>query len=162
MTRSVILAMSLAFSALTAHAVDWVCTGANTSVRVAIASADLPDGATASGAAVATKKAAVRGRTKIDRADLMQAYSGQPVLLGHTWLLAVMLPASHPDSRQAFGELGISAEAAERMASGAGLVDRGIRVVQTPAQMVDKVSSNPPAVGYTGFFSGGRDAALCF
>ncbi len=94
--------------------------------------------------------------------DLQQAYAGQPVLLGHTWLLAVMLPATHPDTRQAFGELGISAEAAERMASGSGLVDRGIRVVQTPAQMLDKLANNPPAVGYTGFFTGGRDVALCF
>ena len=163
MLRTAITALALACSALTAHAVDWVCTGATAPVRVAIASADLPEGATASGAAVGvSKKVAARVRTKIDRADLMQAYSGQPVLLGHTWLLAVMLPANHPDTRQAFGELGISAEAAERMASGAGLVDRGIRVVQTPAQMVDKVSSNPPAVGYTGFFSGGRDVALCF
>lgn len=162
MRRSIIFGAALACSALSAHAVDWVCTGANAPVRVAIASADLPDGASASGAAVGSKKAAARGRTKIDRTDLMQAYSGQPVLLGHTWLLAVMLPASHPDTRQAFSELGISAEAAERMASGAGLVDRGIRVVQTPAQMLDKVSSNPPAVGYTGFFSGGRDVALCF
>jgi hypothetical protein len=163
MRRSLIAGMTLASCALTAQAVDWVCTVANVPTRVAIASADLPDGATASGAAVgAIKRVTARGRSKIDRADLLQAYSGQPVLLGHTWLLAVMLPANHPDTRQAFGELGISAEAAERMASGAGLVDRGIRVVQTPAQMMDKLATNPPAVGYTGFFTGGRDVAPCF
>lgn len=162
MIRTTFAAVLAAFT-LSAHAVDWVCTGSNAPVRVAVASADLPDGAMASGAAVATtKKVASRGRTKIDRADLMQAYAGQPVLLGHTWLLAVMLPASHPDTRQAFAEIGVSAEAAERMASGAGLVDRGIRIVQTPAQMIDKLASNPPAVGYTGFFTGARDVALCF
>ena len=163
MCRSLLAGLALAFSALTAHAVDWVCTAATAPVRVAIAASDLPEGATASGAAVGVaKRATARGRSKIDRADLLQAYAGQPVLLGHTWLLAVMLPANHPDTRQAFGELGISAETAERMAAGTGLVDRGIRVVQTPEQLIAKVSANPPAVGYTSFFVGGRDVAPCF
>lgn len=143
--RRSLAATALALFAAQAHATNWVCSGGPTATRAETNTTKKP-----------------RGRTQIERVDLQQAYAGQPVLLGHTWLLAVMLPATHPDTRQAFGELGISAEAAERMASGSGLVDRGIRVVQTPAQMLDKLANNPPAVGYTGFFTGGRDVALCF
>lgn len=153
--------LTLSAAMLHAHAIDWVCTTSQ-QTRVAIAQADLPDGATAAGAAVGTTSKRAGKRRAIERTDLLQAYSGQPVLLGSTWLLAVMLPASHPDSRAAFAELGLSAEAAERMASPNNLVDRGIRVVQTPEQMLNKVGVNPPAVGYAGFFVGGRDVAPCF
>ncbi len=142
-----------------AQAVDWICSTSQ-QARVAIAAAELPEGATASGAAVGTKRRA--GIRRVDRTDLIQAYSGQPVLMGHTWLLAVMLPASHPDTRAAFAELGLSPEAAERMASGTGLIDRGVRVVQTPDQLINKVAINPPAVGYSSIFFGARDVASCF
>jgi hypothetical protein len=151
-------ALSIAFASH-AHSADWLCTTSQTA-RVAIAQADLPDGATASGAAVGTKRRP--GIRRVDRTDLIQAYSGQPVLMGHTWLLAVMLPSSHPDTRAAFAQLGLSPEAAERMASGTGLVDRGIRVVQTHDQMIQKVAVNPPAVGYSSIFFGARDVASCF
>ena len=155
------LALSIAFAGH-AHAADWLCTTSQTA-RVAIAQAELPEGATASGAAVGTKRGKRRaGIRQVDRTDLIQAYSGQPVLMGHTWLLAVMLPASHPDTRVAFADLGLSPEAAERMASSTGLVDRGIRVVQTPDQMIQKVAINPPAVGYSSIFFGARDVASCF
>lgn len=153
------LALLLGMACAQAHAVDWICTTSQ-QARVAIAAADLPEGATGSSAATGTKRRADPRR--IDRADLVQAYSGQPVLIGHTWLLAVMLPPAHPDTRIAFAELGLSAEAAARMTSGASLIDRGIRVVQTPEQMISKVSANPPAVGYSSVFFGGRDVAPCF
>ena len=142
-----------------AQAAEWICTTSQTA-RVAIAQAELPEGATGSSAATGTKRRA--GIRQVDRTDLIQAYSGQPVLMGHTWLLAVMLPASHPDTRAAFADLGLSPEAAERMASGTGLIDRGIRVVQTPDQMIHKVGINPPAVGYSSVFFGARDVASCF
>ena len=152
------LALSLAFAGH-AHAADWICTTSQTA-RVAIAQAELPEGATGSSAATGTKRRP--GIRRVDRTDLIQAYSGQPVLMGHTWLLAVMLPASHPDTRAAFADLGLSPEAAERMASGTGLIDRGIRMVQTPDQMIHKVAINPPAVGYSSIFFGARDVASCF
>lgn len=142
-----------------AQAIEWICT---TSQQPRMVIAELPEGATGSSAALVTNSRAARPRRKIDRTDLIQAYSGQPVLLGNTWLLAVMLPAAHPETRQAFGELGISPEASERMASGSGLIDRGIRVVQTPEQLIQKVATNPPAVGFTGFFTVTRDVAPCF
>lgn len=152
------LAMAcIAAITLQAQAVDWLCTTLP-QARAVATSQESSDGMAA---AVGTKRPA-RARRQIDRLDLVQAYSGQPVLLGSTWLLAVMLPASHPDTRQAFGELGLNPEATERMASGAGLIDRGIRIVQTPEQLANKLATNPPAVGYAGFFSGGRDVAPCF
>ena len=141
MKRAFVIA--LAFFCLHAHAITWICA--------------LPPQVRTADSARST-----RSIVRIDRLDLVRAYSGQPVLMGGTWLLAVMLPASHPETRQAFGELGLSPEAAERMASGSSLIDRGIRVVQNPEQMVNKVVINPPAVGYAGFFIGGRDVAPCF
>lgn len=161
MTR-LITAVALALIALPALAIDWICTASTSPTRVAIAAADLPEGTSSAAAMATVRRTTVRSRNRIDRTDLMQAYSGQPVLIGHTWLLAVMLPANHPATREAFADLNISAEAAERMATGNSLVDRGIRVVQTPEQLIEKLSMNPPAVGYVGFFTGARDVALCF
>jgi hypothetical protein len=163
MIKQTACALALALFAAAAPAVDWICS-TSTQVRVAIAQGELPDGATASGAAVGTltSRRPNRQRRLVDRGDLIQAYSGQPVLFGGTWLLAVMLPANHPDSRAAFADLGLSAEAAERLSSPNNIVDRGIRVVQTPDQVIQKVAINPPAVGYVGFFYGVHDVARCF
>lgn len=162
MTR-VLIAIAMMALGVQAHAIDWICS-TSASPRVAIAAADLPEGSTASGAATGSlRQSGSRiSRHSIGRLEIQQAYSGQPVLLGSTWLLAIMLPANHPDSRAAFAQLGLSAEAAERMANNSGLVDRGIRIAQTPEAMISRVASNPPAVGYAGFFIGGRDVALCF
>jgi hypothetical protein len=163
MIKQIACALALGLVAAAAPAVEWICS-TSTQTRVAIAQGELPDGATASGAAVGklTSRRPNRQRRLVDRSDLIQAYSGQPVLFGGTWLLAVMLPASHPDSRAAFADLGLSAEAAERLSSPNNIIDRGIRVVQTPEQVIQKVAINPPAVGYVGFFYGGHDVARCF
>jgi hypothetical protein len=152
---------TLLVMAAPAHALSWICTTSE-QMRVGVAAADLPDGATASGAAIATRGGSKAARGRITKSDLVQAYSGQPVLISYTWLLAVMLPATHPDSRQAFADLGLNPVAAERMANSANLVDRGIRIVQTPDQMIAKIAANPPAVGYSSFFVGARDVASCF
>jgi hypothetical protein len=156
------LAVVLIFALWGAHAgaVDWICTTSQ-QIRPFISEAELPQGATGASAATGTTRRRA-GLRRIDKADLVQAYSGQPVLMGSTWLLAVMLPASHPDSRLAFSDLGLSAAAAERMASGSSLIDRGIRVVQSQEQMIQKVTNNPPAVGYSSIFFGARDVAMCF
>jgi hypothetical protein len=154
--KHLIAIIALGFACLQAHAVEWICSTSH-SIRVAVAKAE--QGADFSLARAPGKKPS---SYTIDRLDLIQAFGGQPVLIGRQWLLVVMLPANHPDTRAAFAELGVSPEAAERMASDTGLVDRGIRVVQTQAQLIDKVAANPPAVGYTSFFIGGRDVAPCF
>jgi len=67
----------------------------------------------------------------ISRNDIIQAYSGQPVLLGGAWLLAYMLPIDSADTKAAFLELGISPAAAPAMTKNS-LVDRGIRIAKTP------------------------------
>lgn len=94
--------------------------------------------------------------------DLKLAYSGQPVLIGRQWLVVVMLPPNHPMTRRAFAELGISAEAAERMASGSSLIDRGIRVVRSPEELVSMVSNTFPSSGYAISVQGGSNVTLCF
>lgn len=137
MMRPLLLACTLAACTLPApaNAFDWVCS---------------------------RPTANQRPRSAIERADILQAYTGQPVLIDGAWLLVVMLPTSHPDTRAAFADLGLSPDAAERLGSGAGLIDRNIRIVQTDAQMMDTITATPPAVGYVGYFPGGPSAALCF
>lgn len=137
--KTLIAALMVAF-ALPAYSVDWVC-----SVKKS------------------TRKQSERTASrKVERYELQQAYTGQPVLLGNTWLLAVMLPADHPDTKDAFAQIGGSPEAAQRLAEGTSLVDRGIRVVRTPEQMLTRIANNPPAIGYVGFFPGGDKLEPCF
>lgn len=140
-----------------AYAVEWVCSSSK-SMRVAIAAAKQND-AFELAEAVPNKRPP---KFRIEKGDLIQAYSGQPVLINRQWLLVVMLPADHPDTKAAFAELGISPEATERMAADTSLVDRGIRIVHTQEQMIEKVAINPPAVGYTSFFLGGKYVTPCF
>jgi hypothetical protein len=154
--KHIITALLLTLASTATFAVEWVCSTSQ-ATRVAIAAADRGDDF-----ALAQAPNKKPPRFRIDRLDLIQAYSGQPVLLNRQWLLVVMLPADHPDTRVAFAELGVSPQAAERMATDSGLVDRGIRVVQTPDQLIHKVGINPPAVGFTSFFIGSRDVAPCF
>jgi len=85
---------------------------------------------------------------KLSRIDLINAYSGQSVLVNGEWLIAVMFPASDPATQVEFNSLGISAQAAERLAKSNGLVDRNIRLATTPTDMIFKLKDNAPAVGY--------------
>lgn len=154
--KHTLTALLFALTSTATLAVEWVCSASQTN-RVAVAANDRGDDF-----ALAQASGKKPPRFRIERIDLIQAYSGQPVLLNRQWLLVVMLPADHPDTRAAFAELGVSPQAAERMAYDSGLVDRGIRVVQTPEQLINKVAINPPSVGFTSFFLGGRDVAPCF
>lgn len=156
MKRAILSAAICLASAVHAQSVQWLCnTSASTQAAIKAAAADSEQFHLA-------ELPRKQSRYRIDLVDLQQAYQGQPVFVGRKWLLVVMLPASHPDTRAAFAELGINPEAAERMASDTGLVDRGIRLVQTQQQMLDKVAQNKLTVGYTTFFLGGRDVAPCF
>jgi hypothetical protein len=85
---------------------------------------------------------------KLSRIDLINAYSGQSVLVNGEWLIAIMFPSSDAATQVAFNSLGISAQAAERLAKSNGLVDRNIRLATTPTDMIFKLKDNAPAVGY--------------
>lgn len=85
---------------------------------------------------------------KLSRIDLINAYSGQSVLVNGKWLIALMYPSSDAETQTAFSWLGISPQAAERLAKSNGLVDRNIRLATTPTDMIIKLRENSPAVGY--------------
>jgi hypothetical protein len=85
---------------------------------------------------------------KLSRIDLINAYSGQSVLVNGKWLIALMYPSSSPETQTAFSMLGISPQAAERLAKSNGLVDRNIRLATTPSDMILKLKDNAPSVGY--------------
>jgi hypothetical protein len=84
---------------------------------------------------------------KVDRFDILQAYSGQPVLVGNTWLAACMYEADHPETKAAFINLiGVNPASAVAMARSSSLVDRGIRITRN---MESCLIANAPAVGYS-------------
>ena len=143
----------------TARAAEFICSVGGARIY---ASADTD--ADHSGAATARRFATsgAKGRARITRADLEQAYSGQPVLMGATWLMVYTLPADHPDARDALAELGVSPAAAERMAKSTGLVDRGIRLAKNTDDMVDKVSNSHPSAGFVAYNPGGSSVRPCF
>jgi hypothetical protein len=144
--------LTLPMGAMQAHAVTWLCTTAK-APRVA---------ETGNHWQLAGAEREGNASRSVARSDIIQAYSGQPVLLGGTWLLAYMLPADSADTKAAFLELGISPVAAQAMTRNS-LVDRGIRIAKTPEELLDKLVKNPPAVGYTSFFLGAnKNVAACF
>jgi hypothetical protein len=146
----IFLLLALPMVAMQAHAALWLCTTAK-EARVAETGSWQLAGAEREGN---TSRA-------ITRNDIIQAYSGQPVLLGGAWLLAYMLPIDNPDTKAAFLELGISPAAAQAMTRNT-LVDRGIRLAKTPEELLDRLSKNPPAVGYSSFFLGDKNVETCF
>lgn len=84
---------------------------------------------------------------KVDRFDILQAYSGQPVLVGNTWLAACMYEADHPETKAAFiNMIGVNPASAVAMARSSALVDRGIRITRN---MESCLIANAPAVGYS-------------
>ena len=103
------------------------------------------------------------GGKKVSKVDLIQAYSGQPVLINGAWMVVYMLPAKNPETGLAFGELGLSPDAIEKMAKNSSLVDRSVRIVPSPNQMNDKVRATNPSAGYSVLFVGGDDVvSKCF
>ena len=139
------------------QAAEWICSTGG--VRIyAEADAD----ASQSSAATGRRISSANRRNRLMRQDLEQAYSGQPVLLGSTWLMVYMLPASDPDTRDALADLGVSPSAAERMAKSTGLVDRGIRLAKNADDMVDKVANSHPAAGYVAYNPGVSSVRPCF
>lgn len=90
---------------------------------------------------------AIESIKKVDRFDILQAYSGQPVLVGNTWLAACMYEADHPETKAAFINLiGVNPASAAAMAKSSSLVDRGIRITRN---MESCLVANAPAVGYS-------------
>ena len=152
------IALAVAWLCNTAKAADFYCS--NTS-RVQIA--QLEDGYESAGATattVGTGKTSRRAKNRIERFDVLQAYSGQPVLVGSTWLTACMLDPAHPDTRSAFGGLiGINPESTAAMARSTGLVDRGIRITR---DMPGCLAENAPAVGYSSIPLAGQGVKPCF
>lgn len=142
-----------------AHAADFICSTGGSRIY---AEAD-PD-ANQVGAATSRRfaTAGVRSRSRITRQDLEQAYSGQPVLMGSTWLMVYMLPSTSPETRDALADLGVSPAAAERMAKSTGLVDRGIRLAKNQDDMVDKVANSHPSAGYVSYPPGVSSVRPCF
>lgn len=150
-----ILSVLLFLYAPMVNAVEFICT--NRALKsYAEAGTDIPQAS-----------AAVAGRSphknKITRVDLEQAYGGQPVLIGPTWLIVYMLPADTQETKEALGLLGINPNAAERMAKSASLVDRGIRLVRNSEEMLEKVYGNPPAAGFVQYLPGGfNNVSQCY
>jgi hypothetical protein len=152
-------ALLLAAAAARAGALEFICSTGGVRMH-AEADGEPAQSAAATGRRFAT--AGVTPRTRISRYDLEQAYSGQPVLMGTTWLMVYTLPADQPLARDAMADLGVSPSAAERMARSTGLVDRGIRLAKNADDMAHKVASSHPAAGYAAYIPGLASVRPCF
>lgn len=147
------LAMAAVCLCAAATAADFYCSNTR-----AVQIAQLEDGYESAGATGTKGRRGAKNR--IERFDVLQAYSGQPVLVGSTWLTACMLDPAHPDTRAAFGGLiGINPDSAAAMARSTGLVDRGIRITR---DMPSCLSENAPAVGYSSMPVAGQGVKQCF
>jgi hypothetical protein len=153
--KTIIFSLALALPWAVASGADFYCSSTS---RVQIA--QLEDGADASSAASSIRKSARVSKHKVDRFDVLQAYSGQPVLVGSTWLTACLLDPRHPDTQMAFASLiGVNAEAAAAMARGSGLVDRGLSLTR---DMAVCLTDNAPAVGYSSISITRQGVKPCF
>jgi hypothetical protein len=147
-----LIAMFAILASAGAGAAEFFCSNTK---QVQIA--QLPEGYET---AAATSSRGRQGKDKIDRYDVLQAYRGQPVLVGPTWLIACMVDPKHPDSKAAFsGLIGIRPETSAKLARGAGLVDRGIRLTHDMSMCLIE---NAPAVGYSAIPLETRGVKPCF
>ena len=99
---------------------------------------------------------------KLSKLELVRAYSGQPVLIGSTWLVVYTLPSSNLETIQAMSELGLSPEVVEKLAYKQGLSDRGIRITNSSSEMISKLNSSQPSAGFVFFFIGAPNVSKCF
>lgn len=140
-----------------ARAADFYCSSTR-SLQLSSADPDADWSLASTGGDARGKDA--RRRFKVERFDLLQAYAGQPVLVGSTWLTACMLDPTHPDTRAAFsGLIGLNPESAAAMARSTGLVDRGIRITR---DMSTCLADNAPAVGYSAIPITSNTVKPCF
>lgn len=152
--KAAVIALAATLFCAVAWGADFYCSSTN---RVQIA--QIEEGFEAAGA-TANRKGSRPFKNKIDRFDVLQAFSGQPVLVGPTWLTACMLDPTHPDTRAAFaGLIGINPESAAAMARSTGLIDRGIRITRS---MSVCLAENAPAVGYSAIPIAGPGVKACF
>lgn len=97
----------------------------------------------------------------ISKFNVIQAYSGQPVLLNTGWVTVFALPSEHP-SNYILASIGVSPSLVEQMAKPYGIIDRGIRIVKTEQEMIRQVNSTKPSVGYVRFYTDFDNTKLCF
>jgi hypothetical protein len=150
-----VLALTLATQS---YAGKWIC------------SVDIPDYSpvdsefkSASGNnAQTTKKvganAVVKSKFKIDQIDVMQLYTGTPVIIGSTWLKGFVLPSNLDVSQTSFLNIGMSPNTgvvAEKLARASSYNDKGLRYVSTEHEVIMGVAARTPSVGYVNMFVGG-------
>ena len=99
---------------------------------------------------------------KINRIDLVQAYSGQPVFLKDSWLTVVMLPTDTANTRTAYSYLDLPYELAVKVTEYPSLVDLKIKIVQNEDELIWTVREIAPSVGYSTVYIGRQGPESCF
>jgi hypothetical protein len=95
---------------------------------------------------------------QITRNDVVQAYAGNPVFINNTWLTVVMMPPDSISTRAAYAELDLNLSLADSLLISSNL----IKMVYSEGQLIETVTDNPPAVGYSSLYLGGSDPPPCF
>jgi hypothetical protein len=150
----------LMLAAVPAHAAKWICS--TTAGEYSQADLDFTPGSEVGTLAAASKRAGagarVKAQLKIDRLDVMQLYTGTPVIIGSTWLKGFVLSPTAPESVTAFVGLGLdpnTAVVAEKLARVSSLSEKGLRLVSSEQEVILGVANRHPSVGYVSNYLGG-------
>jgi len=80
--------------------------------------------------------------------DLIDAYSGQAILINGQRLSACFMPGNTPLSKQALDALGLNASTMQLLARRSAIVQSHLKMVTDEAEMLSCIERNFPAVGY--------------
>jgi hypothetical protein len=84
-----------------------------------------------------------------DNKELIQkAYTGDSVIIGSQWLKVYLLPLDHPLTLEVIAKNGLSINQIKRLTASNALVDRGIRIVNSPEELISEMTKNKPSIGY--------------
>ena len=142
------------------HAAKWICSV--DSAEYSAADTDFAPGTGVGALMPAAKKAGgnahVKSKVKIDRLDIMQLYTGTPVIVGSTWLKGFVRSPNAQESTTAFLEIGLdpnTSVVAEKLARASNYSDKGLRYVNTEQEVILGVATRSPSVGYVTNYVGG-------
>jgi hypothetical protein len=94
--------------------------------------------------------------------DLIDAYSGQAILINGQRLSACFMPGNTPLSVQALDALGLKASTMQLQARKSAIVQSHLKMVNNEAEMLACIVRHYPAVGYLSRQTANEQVVPCF
>ena len=96
------------------------------------------------------------------KSEVIQLYIGERISLDGKLITVLILPFDDSASLEVFNYLGISKLTLQKRMNANSLVDNGIRIVRTPEELMSKLPSNRPSIGYTPYINKAYEINKCF